>query len=43
MSILLIALLTAVCGIGDALLSGQVLHWPAADQIVAGTVLLGTG
>jgi hypothetical protein len=29
--------------VGVALLSGQVLHWPAADQIVAGTVLLGIG
>lgn len=29
--------------IGVALLSGQVLKWPAVDQVVAGVVLLGVG
>lgn len=29
--------------IGVALLSGQALHWRAADQIAAGVVLLGIG
>lgn len=29
--------------VGVALLSGQMLHWPAADQIAAAAVLLGIG